>query len=54
MQRNSVSRVIGIDKRPIPMTQITVDLISQQAKQEEEPDGMIFSDIDGVTTLNYF
>ena len=54
MQRNSVHRVIGINKRPIPMTQITVDLINQQAKQEQQPDGIVFGDIDGVTTLNDF
>ena len=53
IQRNSVHWVIGgIIKRPIPMTQITVDVINQQAKQEGQPDGIIFRDIDGRTTLD--
>ena len=34
------------------MTQITVDLVNRQAKQEGQPDGMIFCDIDGVTTFD--
>ena len=52
IQRNSVHRVIGINKRSIPMTQITVDLINQQARQEGQPGGMIFGDINGVTALD--
>ena len=44
---------IGINKRAIPMSQITVDVINQQAKQEDQPDGMIFSDLlDDITTLD--
>ena len=34
------------------MTQITVDLINQQAKQEGQPDGMVFGNIDGITTFD--
>ena len=45
MQRNSVHRVIGLNKRPIPMTQMTIDIINKQAGDEGQPDGLMFGDI---------
>ena len=52
MQRNSVHQVIGINKKPIPKTQLTVDIINRQGKAEYSPEGIIFGDINMETTIN--
>ena len=51
IQRNSVHRVIGLNKRPIPMTQITINTINKQAGDEGQPDGLMFGDINNLTTI---
>ena len=40
------------NKIPMPMTQVAVDVVNQQAKQEGELDGIVFRDIDGMTILD--
>ena len=50
MQRSSVCRVVGVKKRPIPFTDLVIDTINKQAK--EESDGIEFADINLKTTLN--
>ena len=52
MERNSVYRVIGINKKPIPMTQVIIDLINNQAIAEGQPEGIMFGDINMHTTIN--
>ena len=52
MERDSVHRVNGINKKPIPMTQIITDLINNQAKAEGQPEGIVFGDINMHTTIN--
>ena len=49
MQRCSVSRVIGINKKPIPMSDNVIDTINKQAKEELE--GIEYADISLKTTL---
>ena len=50
MQKNSVCRVIGINKKPIPMTDLIIDIINKQAKEEQQE--IEFSDINMRTTVN--
>ena len=50
MERCSVGRVIGINKKPIPMTDNVIDTINKQAK--EELNGIEYADINLKTTLN--
>ena len=49
MQRCSVGRVIGINKKPIPMNDNVIATINKQAKEEAE--GIEFSDINLKTTV---
>ena len=49
MQRWSVGRVIGINKKPIPMSDNVIETINKQAKEERE--GIEFSDINLKTTV---
>ena len=49
MQKNSACRVIGINKKPIPMTDLIIDTINKQAKEEKQ--GIQFSDINKNTTV---
>ena len=50
MQRSSVWRFVGVNKKPIPFTDLVVGTINKQAK--EESDGIECSDINLKTTLN--
>ena len=50
MQRNSAHRVIGINKKPIPMTDLMIKVINSQARRE--PVGVEFTNIGIDTTLN--
>ena len=52
MQRNSDDRVIGVNNKPIPMTQLTLDTINRQGKEEDQPEGIIFGDINMETTVS--
>ena len=49
MQRCSVGRVIGINKKPIPMADNVIETINKQAKEELE--GIEYADINLKTTL---
>ena len=50
MQRCSACRIIGINKKHIPMTDLIIDTINKQAKKESN--GIEFADINLMTTLN--
>ena len=50
MQRSYTCRVIGINKKPIPMTDLVIDLINMQAKKKQE--GLKFIDINKNKTVN--
>ena len=50
MQRCSACRVVGINKKPIPMPDNVIDTINKQAS--EETDGIEFADINLKTTVN--
>ena len=50
MQRSFVCRVTGIIRKPIPMTDLIIDLINKQTKEEEQE--IEFSDINKNTTVN--
>lgn len=50
MQRNLVCRVIGVNKKPIPMTNLMIKVINSQASRE--PAGVEFTNIDSNTTLD--
>ena len=52
MKQNSVHRVIGITKKPNPMTQIIINLINNQAKEEGQPEGIVFGHINIHATIN--
>ena len=46
MQRNLACRVIGSNKKPIPMTDLIIKVINSQASMEKAPVGVEFSNID--------
>ena len=50
-QRNSVPRVIGIEGKGIPMTDAIIKTINDQGEHENQPDGLIFGDINNHTTI---
>ena len=50
MQRASACRVIGINKKPILMTDLVIKIINSQASRE--PAGVEFTDINCNTTLD--
>ena len=50
MQRSSICRVIGVNKKPIPFNDLVIDTINKQVK--EEPEGIEFADINLKTSLN--
>ena len=50
MQRRSVGRVVGRNKKPIPMSDNVIEAINKQAKEEDE--GIQFADINQKTTVN--
>ena len=50
MQRCSVARVVGYNKKPIPMDDNVIATINKQAKEEDE--GIQFSNINLMTTVN--
>ena len=50
MQRNSACRVIGSNKKPIPMTDLIIKVINSQASREKAPAGVELSNIDKNTT----
>ena len=52
MQRCSVCRVVGINKKPIPMAENVIDTINKQAG--EETHGIEFADINLKTTVNEY
>ena len=52
MQENSTCRVIGSNKEPIPMTDLIINVINQQAAREKVPEGTEFGNIDEHTTVN--
>ena len=52
MQRCSVGRVIGINKKPILITDIIIDTINKQAKEELK--GIEYADINLKTTLDNY
>ena len=54
MQRKLTCRVIGSNKKPIPMTDVIINIINQQAAREKVPDGTEYSDIDGHTTVSNY
>ena len=50
MQRNLACRVIGVNKKPIPMTDLMIKVINSQASRE--PAGVEFTNINSNTTLD--
>jgi hypothetical protein len=50
-QRYSVPRVIGMDGKAMPMTNETIKTINDQGSHEEQPDGLIFGDMNNLTTI---
>ena len=50
MQRSSVCRIVWVNKKPIPFTDLVIDTINKQAKKESN--GIEFADINLKTTLN--
>ena len=52
MQKNSVFRVIRINKKPIPMTVLMMGFTNSQAKRE--PAGVEFTNINNNTTMNNY
>ena len=54
IRRNLACRVIGTNKKPIPMTDLIIDIINQQAAREKVPDGTEFTNIDGHTTVSTY
>jgi hypothetical protein len=50
-QRNSVPRIIGMAGKAIPMTNEIIKTINDQGSDEDQPDGLIFGDIDNLTTI---
>ena len=52
MQRSSVFRVVGVNKKPIPFTDLVIDTINKQAKEESE--GIELADINLKTTVNEY
>jgi hypothetical protein len=51
MQRNSVPRVIGLEGKGIPMTNKTIKIINEQGEKKNQPEGLIFGDINNLTTI---
>ena len=50
MQRSSACRIIGINKKPIPMDDNVIATINKQAREELQ--GIEFADINMKTTVN--
>ena len=50
LQRNLACRVIGVNKKPIPMTDLMIEVINSQ--ESREPAGVEFTNIDSNTTLD--
>jgi hypothetical protein len=50
-QRNSVPRVIGEEGKGIPMTDAIIKTISEQGSYENQPEGIIFGDMNNLTTI---
>jgi hypothetical protein len=50
-QRNSVPRVIGMEGKGIPMTNEIIKTINDQGSNEKQPDGIIFGNINNITTI---
>jgi hypothetical protein len=50
-QRNSVPRVIGMEGKGIPMTNEIIKTINDQGNDENQPDGIIFGNINNITTI---
>ena len=50
-QRNSVPRVIGLEGKGIPMTNDIIATINEQGRSEGQPDGLIFGDMNNLTTI---
>ena len=54
-KKNSTCRVIGSNKKPIPMSNIIIDLINLRASKEEEtPEGTVCQNMDGHTTVDNY
>ena len=52
IQRSSACRVIEINKKPIPMTNLIIEFINMQAKEGKQ--GLEFSNINKNTTVNEY
>ena len=52
MQRKWACRVIGINKKPIPLADLIIDTINKQAKEEKQ--GIEFNNINKNTTVNIY
>jgi hypothetical protein len=50
-QRNSVPRVIGEEGKGIPMTDTIIKTINNQGSYENQPEGIIFDDLNNLTTI---
>ena len=50
MQRSSTCRIIGINNKPIPMTDFIINIINKQAKEDKQ--GIEFSGINKNTIVN--
>ena len=50
IQRSSACRVIGINEKPIPMTDLIIELINKKSKEEKQ--GIEYSNINKNTTVN--
>ena len=51
LQRNSACRVIRINKKPIPMTDLMIKVINSQARRE--PIGVEFTNIDSNSLFEH-
>jgi hypothetical protein len=50
-QRNSVPRVVGEEGKGIPMTDAIIRTINDQGSYENQPDGIVFGDMNNLTTI---
>ena len=54
-KRKSTCRVIGSNKKPIPMSNLVIDFINLHAgKEEKNPEGTVYQDMDGLTTVKNY
>ena len=54
MQRNSATRVIGFNNRPIPWSDLIIKTINAQGISDYQPEGLVIGDRNNNTTLEEF